>query len=120
MRLNEITRTIPVLYHGTCPEHAERLLRDGWQPNSGSVGGNMGQARYLYLTNEPENARWFAQEKGCEVVLAVTNIPLAYLRVDPEDGVADTVEDELNHPLGLPGNVVLTRPLGPEHFRSAP
>ena len=108
---------VPVLYHGTCQENAERIVREGWTPNSGALGGNAGQTRYLYLSNVPENALWFAQEKGCDIVITVTNVPTSYLRVDPEDGIADTVEDELNNPNGLPGSVVLFRSLGPEHFK---
>jgi hypothetical protein len=91
------------------------MCKTGWQPNQVSQGGNMGQTRYLYLTNGAENARWFANEKGCDFVLVVRDVPASFLRVDPEDGMADSVEEELGHPR-LPGNVVLTRPLGPEHF----
>jgi hypothetical protein len=104
------------LYHGTCKDAAEQLIRNGWKPNTGSQGGNMGQARYLYCSTHPSDALWFAQEKGCDTVIKIVKVPLSSLRVDPEDGTADTLHDELNLPHGLPGKVVLTKPLGPQHF----
>lgn len=107
----------PTLYHGTCEEQAAALLQNGWQPNRSSRGGNMGQPRFLYLSTGFEDALWFAQEKGCDSVLEVGNVPLDHLQVDPEDGTGDTLDQELNLSHGLPGKVVLIRPLGPEHFR---
>ena len=104
------------LYHGTCQSNAESLCTNGWEPNQVSAGANQGQARYLYLTSGIEDAAWFANEKGCSTVLSVT-VSLRDLRVDPEDGVADTVEDELNNAHGLPGKVILVRRVGPEAFR---
>lgn len=98
------------LYHGTTEESAAALLGAGWVPGSGPLGGNCGQRRFLYLTNDPENALWYAQEKGGEVVLEVT-VPRDALRVDPEDGAFDTVEEELARSHGLPGCVVATSPL---------
>jgi len=76
----------------------------------------MGQTRYLYLTTGREDAEWFANAKGCSTIVQVT-VPIEYLRVDPEDGIGDTVEDELNSAHGLPGKVILTKSLGPEHFK---
>lgn len=101
-----------VLYHGTSVGSAESLLKHGWTPNSGFTGGNGGQTRYLYLTNEPENARWFANEKGEDTVLKVL-VPISSLIVDPEDGIEDTVLEELNHKVGY---VSLFKPLGAEAF----
>lgn len=107
------------LYHGTCEDNAAALMRQGWTPYRAPMGGNMGRRCYLYLSTDPEDARWFSNQKGCDVVMAVRDIPVALLRVDPEDGSSDTVEDELTLPQrmkGLPGKVVLTRALGPDHF----
>lgn len=104
------------LYHGTCSESAEILLANGWQPRITGLGANMGQPRYLYLTTDPEDALWFAQEKECDTVLKVSNVPMSLLKVDPEDGVGDTVYDELNSSSGIPGKVVAFAPLGKEHF----
>jgi len=112
-----MSTVIPVLYHGTTPEGAQALLSDGWTPGSGFVGGNRGQRRYLYLTNLRENALWFAQEKGSDVVLELVDVPIANLRVDPEDGVADSVEAELASPRGMPGYVVLWKPVKAATFR---
>lgn len=115
MKIVESADTITV-YHGTCADSAASLCANGWAPNSGVAGGNQGQARYLYLTTGIEDAEWFANEKGCTTVLAVT-VPVASLIVDPEDGVGDTLEDEINNSHGLPGKVALTRPVGPEAFK---
>src|SRR5208283_5167375 len=110
--------TAPTLYHGTCPENAAAIMENGWQPNQVSSGGNAGQPQYLYLTNFPENAQWFANEKGCDTILEVRNIPMSYLQVDPEDGTEDTVERELNFSeKAFPGTVVLTKPLPANHFK---
>lgn len=113
----ETASVIPVLYHGTSRESAENLIKNGWTPRSGTTGGNAGQSRYLYLTNEPENALWFAQEKGEETVISLINVPISFLKVDPEDGTYDTVEEELSKKHGIPGTVVIFKSLGPEHFK---
>ncbi|MCE6957732.1 hypothetical protein LAZ40_01485 [Cereibacter sphaeroides] len=109
---------IPVLYHGTTPEAAAALLRDGWRPHAGSVGGNCGQTRFLYLTNDPLNALWFSEEKGARCVLAVTGLAPGDLKVDPEDGIGETVTDEVSG--DLPGSVVLWRPVCPQAFSLHP
>jgi hypothetical protein len=113
------SRQTLTLYHGTTPDAAQSLVTRGWQPNQWGRGGNMGQTRYLYLTTGIEDAEWFANEKGAGTVVAVVNVPLAYLISDPEDAMTETVEDELASAarLGLPAKLALIRPLGPEHFR---
>ena len=103
------------LYHGTCSDSATKLLRNGWSPNSGTIGANQGQPYYLYLTTTPENALWFAEQKGCSTILKVT-VPASFLRVDPEDGIANSVGEELSSPYGLPGSVICIRALAPENF----
>lgn len=115
--LGEMQRLEPTvtLFHGTCPESAQVLMARGWQPNSGYIGGNMGQPRYLYLTNHPANAAWYTEERGCNTVLQVT-VPLSQLRVDPEDGSHDTVAEELSWDHDLPGVVVATQALPPSAF----
>jgi len=109
------------LYHGTTRAAAESLLAFGWAPHSGGRGGQCGQPRFLYLTNGFDNALWFAQQKGDTTVLAV-EVPLAALRVDPEDGICASVAEELDlvRHTGLPGNVVLTQPLGASGFCLCP
>jgi len=116
LRLVENIETVPVLYHGTCADNAEALTLQGWYPKSGGIGGNMGQARYLYLSTEHDDALWFAQEKGCDAVVIVRNIPISYLIVDPEDGTEDSVKKELNLTHGIPGKLALTKPLSAAHF----
>jgi hypothetical protein len=116
MRLVEGTGIAPVLFHGTCPDNAASLVRNGWIPRSGSHGSNMGQTRYLYLTTGREDALWFAEQKGCDTVVEVHNVPLDHLIVDPEDGGADSLHDEMNSIHGLPGKVALIKPLPAIHF----
>jgi len=106
---------IVTLYHGTTEDAADALLSGGWKPNSGTMGGNCGNPSLLYLTTEPENALWFAQEKGGNTVLAV-QVPFDSLIVDPEDGSEETVEEELQMAFGLPGSVACTKPLPVEAF----
>jgi hypothetical protein len=114
-----VPKIIPVLYHGTCPDNAESLISNGWQPRSGMRGGNLGQTRYLYLTTGEENALWYAGEKGCDTLVAVVNVPLDYLDVDPEDGTYDSATEEISksQKSGCPGNLVLKRSLSAEHFK---
>ncbi len=114
MKYSQINNEI-ILYHGTCKDSALSLMMHGWYPNSGNAGANMGQSKYLYVTNEIDNAIWFAREKGCDTVLKIT-IPITSLRVDPEDGTADTVEEELNNNFGLPAYLVCYKSLKPDCF----
>ena len=106
---------IYVLYHGTTTASAENLLKNGWRPDSWCQGNQCGQTKYLYLTNEPENAEWYAQEKDSGVVLKVL-VDKNNLKVDPEDGTADNIEDELSLKYGLPGSVVAVGPIPKENF----
>ena len=112
-------RTV-TLYHGTTDDAAKALLDQGWEPNKWSGGGQRGQTQYLYLTNVPENAQWYAEEKGSDTIVTVKDVPVEYLAVDPEDGIAETVAEELSSRLGLPGNVVLTQALPASQFSILP
>lgn len=82
------------------------------------AGANRGQARFLYLTTEPEDAAWFAEQQGSTTILTIKDVPATFLLTDPEDGMGDTPEEELEIALktGLPAKLVLIRPLGPQHF----
>jgi hypothetical protein len=105
-----------ILYHGTSRRSADRLIESGWFPNSWGSGGQCGDPRYLYLTNHPEFADSYAMEKEEGVVIEV-EVPDDCLRVDPDDGVYDTVAEELSMKNGIPGSVVATRPLPATAFR---
>lgn len=107
------------LYHGTSLNSATSLVNNGWQPYSGFIGGNNGQNKYLYLTNDPENARWFANEKGDDTIVEVSNIPLEYLRPDPEDEAGFTMKQLLNRidETGFPASFVLYKELNSDHFK---
>jgi hypothetical protein len=107
---------IITLYHGTDRESGDRMLKSGWSPRAKGSSRNGGSARYLYLTNEPENASWYADRTDDGVVLTV-RVPYRDLLVDPEDGVGD-VEDELTGP--VPGNLVVTAPLAASAFSEGP
>lgn len=108
--------TSRTLYHGTTLRSAERMLSEGWSPHSHPSGSQCGRPHLLCLTTTPDNALWYAQEKGCTTVLEIT-VPLTHLGVDPDDGVADTVTEECQLPHGLPGNLVCKRPLPSTAFR---
>lgn len=114
-----MTETL-TLYHGTTPEAARLLADNGWQPNMVPAGANQGQPRYLYLTTHYEDALWFAEQKGCDTVVRLDDVPIDILAVDPEDGIGDTVLEEVSSPHGLPGKLVLTRPLASSHFTVCP
>ena len=118
MNLVEASERTVTLYHGTCAANGASLCAHGWSPQTGQTGGNGGQRRYLYLSTGIEDAEWFANEKGCSTVVKVSDVPLSLLIVDPEDGIGDTLEDELAspHTSGLPGKVALTQALGAHHF----
>lgn len=105
------------LYHGTSKEYAKKLLEYGWIPSSISPGANQGQSRFLYLTNYEENALWFAEQSGGDIVLSV-EVPEDFLIVDPEDGIGNDVLDEIKKSENkrFPANLALTKPLGPECF----
>lgn len=111
-----MTEKTITLYHGTTPDSAELLMQNGWQPNSFASGSHCGQTRYLYLTTHPEDALWFANEKGSETVLEMKDVPYSMLKVDPEDGIGDTIEEEVGSPHGMPGKVVLTKAIDASAF----
>jgi hypothetical protein len=94
------------LYHGTCPENAKLLLKNGWLPNEGVIGGNYGNTKYLYCTTDIEDARWFANEKGCDTILKIKDVPKEDIIPDPEDASGYTKEEYwnmmLNDSMGMP------------------
>lgn len=83
-----------ILYHGTTKESAEKILKNGWEPSSYFSKGNQGDSNLLYLTNEIDNARWFSEQNGGDVVLAV-EIDEDKLIVDSQDGIGENVMDEI-------------------------
>jgi hypothetical protein len=91
------------------------MMADGWSPNSGQLGGNCGQTRYLYLTNFPENALWFAEQKGENTILAIQVLE-GELIVDPEDGTHETVQEELSEKGGFPGSLALVTAIEANRF----
>lgn len=106
------------LFHGTTLENANLLLKNGWSPSQVSSGANGGQSRYLYLTTEIEDAIWFSEQKGEKVVLEV-EVNLEDLKVDPEDGVKETVEEELSTSKRskMPAKLVIFKPLAAQFFK---
>lgn len=116
--INESVSNTITLYHGTCVENAKRLVENGWKPNSGSVGGNLGQSKYLYLSSDYEDALWFAEEKGCNSVVQINDVPLDYLIPDPEDESGYTMSellDRLNRSK-IPSKFALTTSLPSSYF----
>ena len=117
--INEnVSRTL-TLYHGTCESNGKNLIENGWKPINSGYGGNMGNPNYLYLSSEPEDALWFAEEKGCNTVIEVINIPIDYLRPDPEDEAGFTMKELLDRidTNGFPVKFILTKPLDNSHFK---
>lgn len=117
--LSESTNKTLTLYHGTCEENGIALIKSGWQPSTKNYGGNMGNPSYLYLSSEPEDALWFAEEKGCNTIIEVINIPIDYLMSDPEDEAGFTMKDLLDRVdiSGFPAKFALTKPLNSSHFK---
>lgn len=112
--INETKSDTITLYHGTCLENAKELIKNGW--DVGRTGGNLGQSKYLYLSSGYEDAMWFAEEKGCNTVVEIKDIPLDYLLPDPEDEAGYTMSELLNRTGGYPSKYVLTKPLSAKHF----
>jgi hypothetical protein len=117
--LNEGVGRVLTLYHGTCGDNGKNLIENGWEPIITGYGGNMGNPNYLYLSSEPEDALWFAEEKGCDTVIEVVNVPIKYLRPDPEDEAGFTMKELLDriNTSGFPAKFVLTKPLDNTHFK---
>lgn len=116
--IKESVKTTLTLYHGTCYNNGAKLIDNGWKPLSGLVGGNMGNPNYLYLSSEPEDALWFAEERGCNTVVEISDIPIDYLRPDPEDEAGYTISELFirmdKH--NLPAKFILTKSLDSSHF----
>ena len=112
--MNHIT-----LYHGTCESNIRNLIENGWKPTNGEYGSNMGNPNYLYLSSEPKDALWFAEEKGCNTVIEIMNIPIDYLRPDPEDEAGFTMKELLDRmdANGFPVKFILTKPLDGSYFK---
>lgn len=106
------------LYHGTSTVSAVALEEHGWRPHEWPAGPQCGNPGLLYLTTIPENALWYSQERGSDAVLEVT-VEIGDLILDPEDGIRDSVEEELNPPSG-PGNLATRTPLPASSFRLLP
>ena len=111
------------LYHGTCEPNAQSLSQNGWKPNKVSSGSNQGQSKYLYLTSMEDDALWFAEEKGCDTILKIKNIPIDYLIFDPEDGDDDLYDYKIENAISkiqngysIPIKLALTKSLDREHF----
>lgn len=123
--LNELFENISnsdsiTLYHGTSKESANEFLKNGWSPRKEGAGANFGNPKYLYLTSEPEDALWFAQEKGEDTIVKVSNIPLSYLKPDPEDEAGFTMKELLDRikNSNSPSKFALFQPLDSSHFQA--
>ena len=84
-----------------------------------SYGGNMGKPNYLYLTSDPQDALWFAQEKGCNTIVEVSNITINYLKPDPDDEAGFTMEELLDRmkTTKFPSKFILNKPLEKSYFK---
>lgn len=102
------------LYHGTGMENAENLMRDGFNPERYVTGSNGGRRGHLYLTDDPENARWYAERADNGVVLKI-RVRAEDLIVDPEDGTHEDVTGELMSE--LPASLATRTMIMGHHFR---
>lgn len=102
------------LYHGTSARNAADLLEHGLDPARWRAGPNGGRRGLLYLTNDPENAGWYAERFDDGVVLEI-EVAVEDLIVDPEDGVGETVEEEMAGP--LPACLATRFPVPPDRVR---
>lgn len=116
-KFNENIKSTLTLYHGTCEQNSKKLIENGWEPIN-TYGSNMGNPNYLYLSSDPEDALWFAEEKGCNTIIKINNIPIEYLRPDPEDEAGFTMKDLLKTMDNnlLPAKFILTKSLNNKHF----
>lgn len=106
-----------ILYHGTCQDSAENMVKNGWSPNSHGVGGNDGNPSFLYVTNEYDNAMWFAEEKGCNTVIELKEIPIDSMGVDPEDGIGSDVEEEVALRGNFPSYFIIKKKIPKDNIR---
>lgn len=104
------------LYHGTCKINSQQLLKNGWKPNSSSQGSNMGQTKYLYVTTEPEDAMWFANQKGCNSIIEITTT-IDNIIPDPEDEAGYTKTELLNDKSGMARKFVIFKPISKSQIK---
>ena len=102
-----------VLYHGTSKVNEIELLKNGWEPNKISSGSQQGDSRYLYLATTPENSCYYSAMKGNDKNVLEVTVPMNYLRVDPHDGIYNSVEEEIEKGTSL----ILIKPLNSSHFK---
>lgn len=106
------------LYHGTSDIIGDYLIENGWKPRQSSGSGNMGNPKYLYVTTDPEDARWFSNEIGEDTVIEIIDVPIEFLRPDPEDEAGFTMDDLLKRKVtGLPSKFIITQPLDKNYFK---
>lgn len=120
--INELNKTI-TLYHGTSIENAEYITKHGWTPRTSGSGGNSGQPKYLYVTSEIDDAKWFANENGSNIIIKISNINILDLKFDPEDGDADLFDykisnaiDKLKNGYNMPIKFILYKFTDKSHF----
>ena len=104
------------MYHGTSVENEKQLIENGFEPYGSCSGGQCGNPAYLYLTQSPESANWYACQKGNDgSVIEIKNIPKSYLGVDPEDGIY-VIDNDLDKELKSGGSFILKNKLDESHF----
>lgn len=119
--IEQVVQNKLTLYHGTSKENGEKLITNGWFPNSGNIGGNLGTPKYLYLTSDIDDAIWFANEKGENTIIEIKDIPIDFLKPDPDDEAGYTMNDLLNRinsksKYKIPSKFILTKALDSSHF----
>lgn len=101
------------LYHGTTEDHARDMIENGFRPDRKITGANGGRPGYLYLTTDRDDARWFSNQAGSDVVLKF-RIRARDLLPDPEDAIFETVWEEMLS--DMPAKLATIREISPEYI----
>lgn len=107
------------LYHGTSDIIGNYLIENGWKPRENGSGGNMGNPKYLYVSTNPEDARWFSNEIGEDTIIELENVPLEYIKPDPEDEAGFTMTELLDRikRTKLPAKFIIIKELDKKYFK---
>lgn len=104
----EFMRDEMALYHGTTPASAKALSHEGWEPGSGERGCQYGKTSLLYVSNTPEQALWYSEQKSSREIVVISFRPKDVI-VDPDDGCGEHFLEEYLASLSYktPGNFAI-------------
>lgn len=108
------------VFHGTDESHANYLLSNGYTPKGiKTIGSNLGKSGLLYVSSGYDDARWFANEKGSDIVLKIEEVPVDSLSPDPEDESGFTMSELLDRVRNskMPAKFIITKPIDKNKFK---